>query len=194
MCSSLPAIATQSAVLLTWQHFAYQLMVSVGMTSLVANETLQPCRAAANTPLLLRHTLILCFRLCPCNTEISNSAQAVMKILYQGSWNVGRYVHGCVQVRPQQNILSSCSLASFYVKRPRHSLREAVQCWSLHCLAACVAFLPRFLCCALNWQMLAIGLNSRSRLLEWRYKYYSVTRKIRKLNHSVILEVVFLCL
>lgn len=176
------------------QHFAYQLMVSMEMTSLVANEALQPCQVALNTP-WLRHTLILCFHLCPCNTEISTSAQAFMIILYRGSWNVSRYIHDCVQVWLQQNILLGCSLASFYLKRLRHSLHDSIQCWSLHCLVACIiAFFPQFLCCALNWQMLAIGLSSRSRLLEWRYKCCSVTRKMRKLNPSVILEVVFLCL
>lgn len=43
MCISLPAVATQSAVLPTWQHFDYQLVASRGVTSLVANET--PSRA-----------------------------------------------------------------------------------------------------------------------------------------------------
>lgn len=170
-------------------------MVSVGMTSLVANEILQPCQAAVNTPLLLRHTLILCFHLYLCNTEISTSAQAVVITLYWGSWNLSRHIHDCVQVWLQQNILLGSSPASFYLKRLRHSLHDSIQCWSLHCLVACIiAFFPRFLCCALNWQMLAIGLSSRSRLLEWRYKYYSVIRKMRKIYFPVTPGVFFLFL
>lgn len=168
MRCSLPAIATQSAVLLTWQHFASQLRESVGVTSLVANETLQPCQAAANTPVLLRRTLILCFHFALCDTEISSSAQAVVIILYWGIWNVSRYIHDSVQVWLQQNMLLGCSLASLYLKRLRRSLHGSIQCWSLHCLVACIsAFFPWFLCCVLNGQLLAIGLSSRSRLLMW---------------------------
>lgn len=164
MCSSLPAVATQSAVLSTWQPFAYKLMVSMGMTSLVANEALQPCQAAANAPLLSRHMLILCFHLYPCNTEISIFVQAVMIILHRGSRDVSRYICDCVQVWLQWNVLLGCSLASFYLKRLRHSLHGSIQCWSLHCLVACIiACFPWFLGCAFSWQMLAIGLSSWTR-------------------------------
>lgn len=50
MCISLPAVATQSAVLPTWQHFAYQLVVSRGVTSLVANETSSRSRQLRTLP------------------------------------------------------------------------------------------------------------------------------------------------
>lgn len=127
------------------------------------------CSAAANAPSLLGHTLILCFLLPPCHTEIGTSAHAVMITPDQGSRNVRRYVNDYVQVWLQQNVLLGCSLASFYLKRLRHSFHDSIQCWSLHCTVACIiAFFPLFLCCAFNWEMLAVGLSSRSRLLEWK--------------------------
>lgn len=162
MFSSLPAIA-----MLTWQNFAYQLVESTGMTSLAANETLQPCWVAVNTPLLLRHTLILCFHLYVCNAEISTSGHAVMISLCWGSWNVSRYIHDCVQVWLQQNIMLDCLWPHFIWKNWGTPYMTLFNAWSLHCLAACItASFPHFLCCALNWQMLATELSSRSRLLE----------------------------
>lgn len=143
---------------------------------------------------LLRPRLILCFYLYLCNTEISTSAEAVMIILCWGSWNFHRYIHDCVQVWLQQNILLGFSLASFCLKRLRHSLHDSIQSWSLHCLVACIiAFFPWFLCCAFNWQMLAVGLRAEVGCWNEDINITLWLEKWEKLNHPVTTEVDLFC-
>lgn len=168
MCISLPAVATQSAVLPTWQHFDYQLVASRGVTSLVANETPSRARQLRTLPC------------CPgrrwgCASVCIHSAQGSV-LPHKQFWEfcieeAERYIPDIFIVVSKYSYSKMYCWAAFWpqLKRLRHSSHDYIQCWSLHCLVSCIiAFFPQFLCYALNWQMLATGVSGRRRLIEWR--------------------------